>query len=293
MTGLLDGHATSGLEENIPAPETVETFKHEHDLSGLNDAIADNAAAETGRQETGPAMPEGLDPRFWDAETGQVKLADLITEANRAKGLRDKLAKGGEDAPANVEGYEFAAPEGYEFGEEDAPLLQIAAQLGVKYKLNQETLNGLLGDFIVKARELDAELHPELTPEQEAQAEAERVKAEFNKIGPNASVIAQSVNGWLSVMERNRMLEPNIAEWARNNCNSAEALLFMNAVRQIAGVGDDIPANTGQYTGEGLKSDAEIHALLNGSADEAKEGRKQLELRRKLGIEGTLKTDLK
>lgn len=255
------------LDNGTSTTGTPDVYEHKNDTMGLNDAIKQTLQGEKPAAEPdGPVKPNDLPDSFWDAEKGLVKVDELITAHNeaekRAKGLRDKLAKGENLAPKDVAGYELAAPEGFEFTADDEQVVGLLKEIGVKHKLSQEQLQGVLNDFMTGAQALGFEAGAELTPEEIAAQQQAYVQEEYKKIGPNASVMAQAVAGWGKVLESKGIISSEETKTFENMINDAPTLVLMNKLRSLAGFGDDIPGNTGSVYDSGILSDDEIHELF-------------------------------
>lgn len=279
-------------------PDNGQTATHQHqnDYMGLNDAIGGlkDTAGQTPADDGKPLKPEGLPDNFWDAESNQIKTDDLIkaytTESARAKGLRDKLAKGAGGAPETVDEYEITAPEGFEFTENDADVLNAAKQAGLAAGLTNDQINKFVQHYMLKAQDL---LPQELSAEEQKAQEAAYQQEEFKKIGPNAGIIVQAVAGMRETLVNKGILSADEAEVFNGMITTAAQLKVMNSLRSFIGIGDEIPANAG-LTPNGLMSDGEIYNLIGSkeymSGDPAvhRKVEEQLSLRTMSGRTGLL-----
>jgi hypothetical protein len=136
-------------------------------------------------------MPEGLDAKFWDAQTG-LKSGDLIKAYGE---LATKDTERAASIPENLEDYkaelpaDFKLPEGAEFKIEDNdPLLPIARAWAKENGLSQEGFKGLLA--------LRAKLAIEDQSAQDQQFAA-HLEAEGKKLGENAKQRKEAVEAFL------------------------------------------------------------------------------------------------
>lgn len=131
-------------------------------------------------------MPEGLDPQFWDAQSG-VKMDELLASYKSLSEFRDSIGT----PPEDVSEYSLDLPEDFD----------VPAGLELKYDANDE--------FTVQAREMAKELG--LSKEgfskllafdaQRQIAEYQKVldddKAEKEKLGAQAEARIGAVENWL------------------------------------------------------------------------------------------------
>jgi hypothetical protein len=148
--------------------------------------------------------PEGVPADFWDTEKKSIKSDELLKayqqEANRAKGLRDKLAKGYQNVPEKPEEYGFELkPEGKEIlGEAklNDELIGLTKNAAKEAGLSKEQYDNFMATIVPELHKVSTKEKPEPTAE-EAQAVADAWrKTESAKLGPNAEAIVQTVGKW-------------------------------------------------------------------------------------------------
>jgi hypothetical protein len=224
-------------------------------------------------------MPKDFPKEAWDDEKKAPKaevLYDKFKEAEaRAKGLRDKLAKGEGKAPKDPKEYAFKPGEkgAKLFKDGDAskdPLIAAAAPIAHKYGISKEAYQGFLSemsDFIAdKVGEAQEAGPAELSPEQKAEIRT----AEYKKIGTNAPQIIKAVETWgKELKETGQFSEADIAAF-KSMAVTGEQVRVLNKLRALAGGGNHLPMD---FSGDGLASDDEIanlQAAVKTQADQDK-----------------------
>lgn len=211
--------------------------------------------------------PKDFPDEAWDAEKNTPKadvLYNKFKEAEaRAKGLRDKLAKGDGKAPKDAKEYAFKPSEkaGKIFKEGDAskdPLVMAAAPIAHKYGLSKDAFQGFMSemsDKIAELAEANANQEPvEMTPEQKAEVR----DVEYKKIGTNATQVIKAVETWAKELKASgQFSEADLAEF-KNMAMTGGQVRVLNKLRAMAGGGNTLPMDFG---GDGLPSDAEIAEL--------------------------------
>ncbi len=203
--------------------------------------------------EPAPAVkPDFLPDDLWDAQTGDVKKEELLKayeqEAKRAKGLRDKLAKGENKAPAHADDYQVTFEE-MDVDPEDKALL-IAKEAALKAGLSNEQLNTFVNLYLKETGGISL---PQTEPTEE-EIKAYR-DAEYAKIGENAPAIIRGVASWKKGLLDSGVISEDEEKVIDAFGSTAEGVRVLNKFRVLMGE-SDIPAQT-QFN-DGLPSDKEI-----------------------------------
>lgn len=205
--------------------------------------------------------PEGQKPEYlpvdcWDAETNQVKSDELLKayeqEAIRVKGLRTKLAKGGDKAPATAKDYQFTFDEGVEIKDGDTAL-DVFKDVAHELKLSNDDANKLLNEFIKRTGGFNMDTEP--SPEQIETQKA----AEIEKIGGNAMQVLRAVNSWGKEMIAQGVWSEDDMHAIESVATTADVVVALNKLRTVMG-GSDIPTVDG--IDDGLPSDKEIFQII-------------------------------
>lgn len=296
MTDPVNANDAAGANPDDGQP-MGDDYRHENDPMGVNDAI-DNLDDDD-KDDSGDGRPAGLPDEAWNAETGEVDIEKFIAlydqTSKRMNGLRTKLAKGETLAPKDVAGYEVSWPEGYEATDGDNKALDTLKNIGVKYGMTNDQMQGLLTDFLKDAHAEGGfwtDFSDMLTPEEQAAAQAEYQQKEIAKLGPNGTAIIRRLAGAKQAMVSKGILTAEEGQAFEGMVMTADAANVLNKLMPMLGLGDDIPsqANTGQGR---LKSDAEIIAMQEkyfetGDSRLDKEINEQLDLRTAAGYTGPL-----
>lgn len=237
--------------------------------------------------------PDWLPQDAWDEAAKQPK-ADVLAKhlkaaEDRAKGLRDKLAKGLPKPPKDAKEYEFkASDKSKKYVADNDPVVAAAAPIALKYGLSKEQFAGFMGDMADTLAELSEKAQAEGTKEQELTPEekAEIRTKEYAKIGTNAPQIIRAVESWGREMKAEGFLSEGDLEAFKSMAMNGDQVRVLNKLRARAGGGNALPMDAG---GDGLPSDKEIGEMLNkawSAKDEAEEKRimdKYMPLRKQAG----------
>lgn len=233
--------------------------------------------------------PEGFPDELWDGEKNQPK-ADLLYQKMqdaeaRAKGLRDKLAKGEGKPPKDAKEYTVDAGEkGKTLITDNDPLLAEAQKIAHELKIPKETYGKFMGkltDFLADHIEKLQENPPELTPEQKAEIR----QKEYAKIGTNAPQIVKAVETWgRELKAQGQFSEDDLAAF-KSMALTGEQVRVLNKLRALAGGGKSLPMD---FSGDGLPSDSEISDMIvkahkSGDSAEAAKVEEILNKRRQAG----------
>lgn len=268
-------------DENLDndTPETPETPETPSD--SLLDIDGDDAI------DFSSGKPEGFPDDLWDAEANTPKVDMLyqrMQEAeNRAKGLRDKLAKGAGKAPKDAAEYEFFVPDDLkDFIPDNDPVLEKARAVAFKSGMPKELAEAFIGEMIAEIGQMRSEAGPQEPTEEE---KAEYRKAEFAKIGANAQQVVRAVAAWGNELYQTGQFSESELQAFKDMAFTGEAVKVMNKLRALAGGGKTIPTTP---TDDGLPSDSEIVDMLSkaykaGDITEIGKVEKLLDKRREAG----------
>jgi len=238
-------------------------------LAGLDDDAADGDAIDFTK-----GKPEWMSDEAWDAEKKAPK-ADILAKElkaaqDRAKGLRDKLAKGENKAPKDVKEYAFTPSEKGKAAFTDGdpskdPVVQAVAPIALKHGLSKEQYSGFMADVaevLADMAEKNGAQVTELTPEQKAEIRANEMK----KIGANGVQVTKAVGAFINTIRANGGLSENGLKAVQTWIQTAEDVRAMNELRAYFGGGHEIPSDGGT---DGLPSDEEIAGMITNVKTEA------------------------
>lgn len=145
-------------------------------------------------------MPEGLDPKYWDATGGKLNDVALIKDFSELSGFKKTFDESRAALPKDPAGYKlelklpegFKAPEGYtpKIDEKD-PRIPMLQAFAVKHQMSPEAVNELAALDVVATAQMY---------EQFDKAEKARVEAEKAKLGDKADVRMAAVDTFLKTL---------------------------------------------------------------------------------------------
>ena len=190
--------------------------------------------------------PEQFPQEFWDEEKKTPKVGDLLAKyqeaETRAKGLREKLSKGTQNAPKDPKEYEVKLSEDTaKVIKSDDPMFSEARKVAHKYGLSKEAFNGFMAemaDFVAKSATSQA-----VPQDPEAiKAEAEAYKAEqLTKLGETGPQIVRAVASWGSELEAQGYFTEADHKAFKEMAYSAESVRVLNLLRSMIGGGKEVP----------------------------------------------------
>jgi hypothetical protein len=208
----------------------------------LGDAsLAAPVATTEGQEPTIVTRPDNIPESFWDAEKNALKTDDLLKSYDdaekRAKGLRDKLAKGWQNVPDDATKYAFELPDTFKEtladGELNEEMVDFAKAAAFESGLSQEQFNNFMGRIIPQLHEYGINLdNREPTPEEiEAQQKeiAEAKQAEFQKLGDGADRIIANVRANLQTIKSQNIFTESELDLIQNGLgSSADGVLVLD-----------------------------------------------------------------
>jgi hypothetical protein len=208
----------------------------------LGDAsLAAPVATTEGQEPAIVTRPDNIPESFWDAEKNALKTDDLLKSYDdaekRAKGLRDKLAKGWQNVPDDATKYAFELPDTFketlEDGELNEEMVDFAKAAAFESGLSQEQFNNFMGRIIPQLHEYGINLdNREPTPEEvEAQQKeiAEAKQAEFKKLGDGGDRIIASVRANLETIKSQNIFTESELDLIQNGLgSSADGVLILD-----------------------------------------------------------------
>lgn len=248
----------------------------------LLDGIEDDGAGAEQAIDFTKGKPENFPDDAWDEKENKPKpdvLYKKLQDAEaRAKGLRDKLAKGEGKPPKDAKEYSFKPSEkgakAFKDGDPSKdPLVAAAAPIAHKYGLSKEQFAGFMtemSDAMVDHAEKMAGETQELTDEQKAEIR----KAEYAKIGTNATQVIKAVESWGRELKTSGQFSEGELETFKGMAMTGDQVRVLNKLRALAGGGNALPMD---FSDDGLPSDNEI-AELQAKVKTAEDQRKVDEL---------------
>jgi hypothetical protein len=208
----------------------------------LGDAsLAAPVATTEGQEPVIVTRPDNIPESFWDAEKNALKTDDLLKSYDdaekRAKGLRDKLAKGWQNVPDDATKYAFELPDTFKEtladGELNEEMVDFAKAAAFESGLSQEQFNNFMGRIIPQLHEYGISLdNREPTPEEvEAQQKeiAEAKKVEFQKLGDGADRIIANVRANLQTIKSQNIFTESELDLIQNGLgSSADGVLVLD-----------------------------------------------------------------
>jgi hypothetical protein len=208
----------------------------------LGDAsLAAPVATTEGQEPVIVTRPDNIPESFWDAEKNALKTDDLLKSYDdaekRAKGLRDKLAKGWQNVPDDATKYAFELPDTFKEtladGELNEEMVDFAKAAAFESGLSQEQFNNFMGRIIPQLHEYGISLdNREPTPEEvEAQQKeiAEAKQAEFQKLGDGADRIIANVRANLQTIKSQNIFTESELDLIQNGLgSSADGVLILD-----------------------------------------------------------------
>lgn len=241
--------AAGGLLDLAPATEEAKPPP-----SGHPAADGSKAAAETKPQESKPQeskageakakpagegekpaaaqRPEGLSDAFWDAEKGEVKVAELIkSQAD----LRRIVSRGEHKPPATADDYKLPAGETIpaDLMTADDPLWKATTAAAHARGFSQADLEALARPFLETLAELTKDRRP-LDPEAQKAAREAELQGEMQKLGPNGAAMVKGVDTWLKGLQAKKVLaDAELA--ALRATGTADGIRALAKLRELAG----------------------------------------------------------
>lgn len=239
----------------------------------------DGEGAEGDPVDFSKGKPEGFPDEAWDEKEKKPKSDVLFKKwqeaETRAKGLRDKLAKGEGKPPKDAKEYSFKPSEKSAklFGDGDAskdPLVQAVGPIAKKYNLTKEQYTGFMGEISDKIAEMveakSGEEVAELTEEQKTEIRTR----EYAKIGTNAKQIIKAVESFGRELKNSGQFSEDDLKAFKSMAMTGDQVRVLNKLRAIAGGGNNINMD---ISDDGLPSDneiAELQAKVKSQADQDK-----------------------
>lgn len=255
--------------------ENQETFEHEDNVTDDMNNQGNSSVQEQQKQNSDHSSllvdedeqdlsfdngkPADFPDEFWDSEKNAPNakaIYEKYKEAEvRAKGLRDKLAKGDNKAPKTPDEYGFSVPEDIQDKiKSDDPLISEALKSAHKYGINKEALNGFLTDMVRNVASISQE-PVELSKEQIQEIR----QKELSKIGENGVQVARAVAGWVKELQSVGTFDSEMVNAIQSSASNGHVVRALNALRAHYGAGQTVPMSN---IDDGLPTDATIQDML-------------------------------
>lgn len=253
-------------------------MERKHPMSDIESLLGDApvtvpVTATEGQETVAPSRPDNIPESFWDAEKNALKTDDLLKSyedaEKRAKGLRDKLAKGWQNVPEDPLKYTFDLPDAFKEiignAELNEDMVDFAKGAAFESGLSQEQFNNFMGKIIPQLHEYGINLeNKEPTPEElEAQQREiqEAKKAEFEKLGEGGDRIIASVRANLATIKSQNIFTESELDLIQNGLgSSADGVLILDKMftkmfgQKTAITSFDVKASSfGVHSDEALK----------------------------------------
>lgn len=246
---------TPPTTENTPPPSGDTQGGGSESLLNLNGDTPPAFDPKTKPEDEGMAA-------FWDDEKGEYKLEELINgyrEADtRAKGLRDKLAKGEGKPPKEAGEYKAEIPEELKDSiPEDDPMVEALKPVAHKLGLTQAQYAGVVGEMGKWLKDNIGAIASgdNLSDEDKAAAR----EAQMKKIGDNPQAVIREVTEWTRALKQRGTFDDADIQEVEFLAATGEGVRLLNKMRIMTG-GEDIPASA--RVTDGLPSDAEIYSMI-------------------------------
>lgn len=257
--------------------ESVESNESSHDDGQEINPLTDVQAQDTGFSLIGdgnpdatgkPVLvdgekPEDLPDDLWDEEAKTFNIENLYksykNESNKAKGLRDKLAKGQGTPPKKPEDYRMDNDGDSDNVFEDGnPIVEKMKEICFENKVSKEVYNNIMSNLgsYIKENQDSFSKGEHLSEEQKSVI----VEEEYRKIGKNAPAVIRAVTEWTQQLYNQGIFSEDELNVIQEIGNNGDAVRVLNKLRVQAGGKQDIPIQTG--IDDSLPSDAEIAEII-------------------------------
>lgn len=194
-------------------------------------ALADTADSSIAKDDAGkPIKPDWISDQFWDAQAGQVKVAEL---AKSQRDLRAQISRGDHKPPETPDKYVPPKLDGLPadfIGGKDDALWPEVAKAAHAAGITQKQLEALAAPMLAQAAQ-------RMQAEDPAAAEAaarEAATAELAKLGPNASQVVKDVAAWLNGLAgRGTITREELA--SLRSVSTAAGIRALSKLRELSG----------------------------------------------------------
>lgn len=185
--------------------------------------------------------PSDLPQEFWDDENGSYRSEEILkaykAEQQKALGLRQKLSKGVQNVPQDVNAYQVDG-EDLEVGDENE--LNAFREIAFNNKLSQEQFNGLIRDL----QKYSADLQGGEDPEDRQQYVENVYQQEMSKLGEDAPQIISNLRSWGRSLVQQGVMSDDDYKAFLDMPVTAEHVRILNTLRHASGYITDIPVNS-------------------------------------------------
>jgi hypothetical protein len=228
--------APGGLLDLAPATEVPAAPPAGHPAA-TSPAPAETAPTPQGeakpaQAKAAPARPEGLPDAFWDADKGEVKLAELIkSQAD----LRRIVSRGEHKPPPTPDDYKLPANDKIpaDLITPDDPLWKATTAAAHARGFSQADLEALATPFLTTLAELTKDARP-MTAEQAKAAQEQAMAAEMAKLGQQGPAIIRGVDTWLKGLAAKQVITTDELAALRATA-TADGVRALAKLRELAG----------------------------------------------------------
>lgn len=229
--------APAGLLDLAPATEPAAPPPSGHPAAAGATAPTETkpsteGAAKPPEAKPGAARPDGLADAFWDADKGEVRLAELIkSQAD----LRRTVSRGEHKPPSSPEEYKLPASDTIpaDLIKPDDPLWKATTAAAHARGFSQADLEALATPFLTTLAELTKDARA-VTPEQAKAAQEQAMQAEMGKLGQQGPAMIRGVYTWLKGLAAKQVITAEELGALRATA-TADGVRALAKLRELAG----------------------------------------------------------
>jgi hypothetical protein len=228
--------APAGLLDLAPGAEPAAPPPAGHPAANGATAPTETKPATEGAQKPAEAKPsarpDGLADAFWDADKGEVRLAELIKSQTD---LRRTVSRGEHKPPATPEDYKLPAGDGIppDLMKPDDPLWKATTAAAHARGFSQADLEALAAPFLSTLAELTKDARP-VDPAAAKAAQEQALAAEMGKLGQQGPAMVKGVDTWLKGLAAKQVITAGELAALRATA-TADGIRALAKLREVAG----------------------------------------------------------
>lgn len=222
----------AGLLDLAPATDPAAPPPSGHPAANGATAPAETKPEGAAKPAAAATRPEGLADAFWDADKGEVRLAELIkSQAD----LRRTVSRGEHKPPASAEEYKLPTADTIpaDLIKPDDPLWKATTAAAHARGFSQADLEALATPFLTTLAELTKDARP-LSPEQAKAAQEQAMQAEMGKLGQQGPAMIRGVDTWLKGLAAKQVITAEELGALRATA-TADGVRALAKLRELAG----------------------------------------------------------
>jgi hypothetical protein len=230
-TDVEQASAPAGLLDLAPATDVPPPPPVGHPLANGATEIKPTDGKQPAPKQTAQ-RPEGLPDQFWDAEKGEVRLAELIkSQAD----LRRIVSRGEHKPPPTPDDYKLPTGDTIpaDLIKPDDPLWKATCAAAHARGFSQADLEALAKPFLETLAELTKDARP-LSPEEAKAAQEQAMAAEMAKLGAQGPAMVRGVDTWLKGLAAKQVLTADELA-ALRSVGTADGVRALAKLRELAG----------------------------------------------------------